>query len=65
MLFTKEFYDIMESFEKYAKQNVRMGSMGLEKEQRDHWRGRWYYCDGLANDAFKLFLAGYSLGKTV
>jgi len=65
MLFTKEFYDVMEQFEKYAKQNVKMGSMGLKKEQTENWGKKWYYCDGFANEAFKIFLAGYSFGKVV
>lgn len=54
----------MENFEKYAKQNIRMGSMGLTREEKENWKRGWYYSDGLANEAFKLFLAGYSLGKS-
>jgi len=65
MLYTKEFYDVMENFEKYAKLNVRKGSMGLAREPKENWRKNWYYSDGLANTAFKIFFAGYSLGKTV
>lgn len=65
MLETKEFYDLMDAFEKYAKGNVRMGHQGLTKEPKENWQRRWYYSDGLANDAFKLFMAGYSLGKTM
>ncbi len=64
MLFTKEFYFVMENFEKYAKQNIRMGSMGLTREEKENWKRGWYYSDGLANEAFKLFLVGYSLGKS-
>jgi hypothetical protein len=65
MLYTKEFYDLLESFERYAKENVRMGSMGLSREPKENWIKKWYYSDGLANEAFKLFIVGYSLGKTV
>jgi len=65
MLFTKEFYDAMESFEKYAKKNLRMGTMGLKRAEQDSWRKKNYYHDGLANEAFKMFLVGYSLGKVV
>ncbi len=65
MLGTKEFYDMMESFEKYAKSNIRTGSMGLTREPKGNWERQWYYSDGLANEAFKLFIAGYSLGKAI
>lgn len=65
MLYTKEFYSVMENFEKYAKQNVKMGTMGLTREDKKNWKRKWYYSDGLANEAFKQFLAGYMLGKTV
>lgn len=60
---TKEFYEVMADFEKYAKQEVRTGSMGLTKEEKENWKRQDYYSDGMANYAFKLFLAGYSLGK--
>ena len=63
MLETREFYGIMNDFEKYAKKEIRTGSMGLTKETKDRWSKQVYYSDGLANSAFKLFLAGYSLGK--
>lgn len=63
MLFTKEFQEVMEAFEKIAKQIVTLGSEGLNKEPKDQWHKQYYYCDGNANNAFKLFLAGFSLGK--
>jgi hypothetical protein len=64
MLFTKEFYSVIDNFEKYAKQHVRTGSMGFEREPKENWKKQWYYSDGQANEAFKHFLVGYSLGKT-
>lgn len=63
MLGTKEFYDVMDNFERYAKKNIMVGSMGFTKEAKDNWQRQNYYCDGVANNAFKLFLVGYSLGK--
>ncbi len=65
MLETKEFYEVMDTFERYAKKNVRTGNMGFTKEPREHWVKQNYYSDGMANQAFKVFLAGYSLGKVV
>jgi len=61
----EEFYELIEAFEKYAKKNLRTGSMGLAREPKENWKNRNYYSDGIANEAFKMFQAGYSLGKTV
>lgn len=63
MLHTKEFYEVMANFESYAKKEIRVGTMGLAKEPKESWGKQVYYTDGMANSAFKLFLAGYSLGK--
>lgn len=60
---TKEFQEIMSAFEKYAKQLVSLGSMGLQREPRDKWKHQLYYCDGNANNAFKMFQFGVSFGK--
>lgn len=65
MLYTKEFEDVMRAFENYAKKAVRMGYQGLKREPRENWKQQWYYSDGLANEAFKAFLGGYSLGKAM
>lgn len=65
MLYTKEFYDVKNAFEKYANDYVRAGSMGLKMESVESWKDESYYCDELANEAFKLFYAGYSFGKSV
>jgi len=65
MLGTKEFYEIMEVFEYNAKRFVRMGSQGLTKEDKELWKKQQYYCDGNTNDAFKMFLNGVSLGKSL
>ena len=65
MLHTKEFYEIMKEFEKNAKKLVNLGSMGLAKEDKENWAKQLYYCDGNANNAFKMFLFGVSLGKTL
>lgn len=55
----------MEVFEKNAKDLVRMGSMGLKKEQKENWKNQIYYCDGNVNQSFILFLNGVSFGKTL
>lgn len=63
MLGTKEFYEVMADFEKTAKELVRMGNQGLKREPKENWKRQYYYTDGNANNAFKMFLQGYSLGK--
>ena len=63
MLQTKEFYEIMTNFEKNATKWVSLGSMGLTKEPKERWASQQIYCDGNANNAFKMFLIGVSLGK--
>lgn len=63
MLNTKEFYEIMNVFESNAKKLVNLGSQGLNKEPKENWVNQHYYCDGNANNAFKMFLHGVSLGK--
>lgn len=65
MLYTKEFYEIMECFEKEAKHFIRMGSQGLKREDKESWKRQFYYCDGEANNAFRIFLLGVSLGKVI
>ena len=63
MLHTKEFQEVMNSFEKIAKQFVSTGSMGFTREPRENWEKQRYYSDGEVNKAFKLYLLGYSYGK--
>jgi len=63
MLYTKEFYEIMDVFEKNANKLVSFGAMGLTREASENWTNQQYYCDGNVNNAFKMFLHGVSLGK--
>lgn len=63
MLYTKEFNKLLENFEKYASENLSLGSMGLTMETKENWIRKAYYCDGIANESFKMFMVGYMLGK--
>jgi hypothetical protein len=63
MLHTKEFIDIMNEFEKIAKKLVSIGSQGLSREPKELWDKQHYYCDGNANNAFKMFLNGVMFGR--
>lgn len=62
-LHTKEFYEIMNVFEKSAKSLIRIGHLGFTKEPKENWINQFYYCDGNVNDSFKIFLSGVSLGR--
>lgn len=60
---TKDFYQIMYTFEKSANKLISMGHEGLKKEDKNNWKNQHYYCDGNVNNAFKMFLNGVSLGR--
>lgn len=53
----------MEAFEKTSKNFIRTGHQGLKREDKEDWVRGWYYSDGMANEAFKIFLQGVSFGK--
>lgn len=65
MLHTKEFYEIMTDFEKNAKRFVNLGSMGIARENKENWVKQFYYCDGNANNAFKIYLKGVYSGRMI
>lgn len=58
MLFTKEWYELMASFEK-----GRFGRYRIDREDKEMWKHQVYYQDGQANELFKVFLAGYMSGR--
>jgi len=64
MLGTKEFYDLMDQFEKISKTMVQVPS-AFAKEPKELWRKKIYYQNGHTNNAFIIFMNGYSLGKAV
>lgn len=63
MLHTTEFHDILAQFKKDAKTRIRTGSQGFAMEDKKLWPKQIYFCDSVANDAFKMYLLGVSLGK--
>jgi hypothetical protein len=60
---TKEFYEMMEMFEKTAKSIIRTGSQGYKRAPKELWTSRNYYLDGEVNQAFIMFSAGHSYGR--
>ena len=68
MLGTQEFYEAMQVFEKTMKSSsaprIMQGSQGFTKEPKENWEKRNYYSDGNTNQAFKIFLLGYSYAKS-
>lgn len=67
MLENSEFYEAMKAFEKNINNvtRIRQGTQGFNKEPKENWEKRCYYTDGNTNEAFKIFLFGYSYGKTM
>lgn len=61
---TKEFYEVMDMFEATAKSFMRFGYSGLERQPRDEWANKDYFVDSRANEAFKIYLIGYSAAKS-
>ena len=57
---TKEFDDIVDSFEK-----AHFPRGGLEREPREFWKKGWVFSDGEWNDKYLFFRKGYALGRSV
>lgn len=60
---SKEFYEVMSSFEKTCNQYIQTGSQGFKREAKENW-GKYYYADGYVDKCFKVFLVAYTLGKS-
>lgn len=59
MLMTKEYYEVMEMFEKeYKKEGFRM-----DKEPKDLWSKNFVYQDDLLNKLFIAYQKGYAFGQ--
>lgn len=59
---TKEFYEVQEVFEKYIQSSACSIYFGCEIVRADK-NLKHFYENGKLNDAFVLFMAGYSMGK--
>jgi hypothetical protein len=57
MVFDKEYYEIINIFEKTYK-NLR-----LDKEDKEYWLKSIVYQDGEVNKLFLSYLSGYNFGK--
>lgn len=57
MLNTKEWYDLLEAFEKDV--------YGRTDREPKHLWPQYTYQDGQVNEQFQMYLKGYSLGKSV
>jgi hypothetical protein len=61
---TKEFYEVMTQFEKEIKKLPFYGHT-YTREDRSMFARNAYYCDGIVNQMFIVFLAGYQYHKSV
>lgn len=59
MLKSKEFYELMEQFEKTFTSGRK------DKESKDIWQRGHVYQDGHVNNLFQAYLHGYAFGKVV
>lgn len=59
MLGTREYYELIEQFDKQHR-GVR-----LDKEDKTYWAKGNVYQDGHVNEHFRSFVKGYALGKAV
>jgi hypothetical protein len=62
---TQEHINIMAAFEKYAKSAHNGIRFRLDREQKSEWPKGHVYQDGLTNDFFKLYSAGYANARCV
>ena len=58
---SKEFYELIENFERNEKHLPYAGS--FEKEDRRLWSEGQVYQDGQVNNFFKCFMLGYQFGR--
>jgi len=54
MLYTKEFYEIMDFFENKASKEIYIGG-ALTREDKEQWKRGCYYTNGNANNFSKCF----------
>lgn len=56
---SKEHYNIIEQFEKTYYKHRR-----LDKEAKEDWVRQIVYQDGMTNELYKAFIAGYSFARS-
>ena len=58
---SKEFYDLLENFEKNS--GFLPYVISFEKEDHELWKEGHVYQDGKTNNYFQCFLLGYQFGR--
>ncbi len=61
---TKEFIDLMQSFERQIKSYSNL-SLRLDREPKELWDKSIYYQDGNVNEFFRIYMLGYMQGRSV
>lgn len=59
---SKEFYDLMDQFEKDIK-NMRVYGCKVEREDKTNWKNQNYYSNGQVNLLFQGYIFGYSYAR--
>lgn len=65
LLKTKEFYEILNVFEKTLKTSSIYVRGSYEREDKELWSTGYIYKSGEINDLFKLFHMGVEAGKSI
>ena len=60
--YTKEMYDLMDFFERSAKKLTY--GLNFDKEDKQMWTKAAYYQSGEVNNLFRIYMMGYTFGKS-
>jgi hypothetical protein len=60
---SKEFYEVMNSFETVMSKIIRTGSQGFTRADKQYWVKNQYYNCGIVNEAFITYMNGYMAGR--
>ena len=58
---SKEFYNVMQEFEKWVRSGYLNCPCIFDKEKGD--TAGYFYCHGEVNNEFRAFLCGFQLGR--
>jgi len=63
---TKEFYELMNMFERETKQLMYGHRVErYTREEKEHIPANQFYTDGFVNDMFQAFMSGYQYRKAL
>lgn len=60
---SREWEELLRHFEDNIGKVIRR-SCDFTKEGKENWPLGYFYCNGVVNDAFNAYMAGYVFGKS-